>query len=227
MLMEEARKELVAYGNKMVADGLAQGTSGNLSIYDPEQDLMAISPSGVPYEDTKPEDIVVMRKDGTIVEGALRPSSEYHLHAVFYEMRSEARAVVHAHAMNCTTIACLGQKLKSIHYAISDANTYEIPLVPYHTFGTQELADAVREYIGPTSRAVLLANHGMAACGSSLKSAYGLALAMEWLAELQWRCMCAGSPHYLSAQQLEGVMKRYESYGQLREDGTHPHGYSG
>ena len=89
------------------------------------------------------------------------------------------------------------------------------------------LADAVRETIGETSNGILLANHGMAACGHSLKNAYGIALAMEWCAELQWRCMCAGAPHYLSAKQMEGVMKRYETYGQVRPDGTKPHGYSG
>ena len=77
------------------------------------------------------------------------------------------------------------------------------------------------------SNGILLANHGMAACGHSLKNAYGIALAMEWCAELQWRCMCAGAPHYLSAKQMEGVMKRYETYGQIRQDGTKPHGYSG
>lgn len=227
MLMEQARDEIVEYGHKMIKDGLAQGTSGNLSVYDPEQDLMAISPSGIPYDETRPEDIVVMRLSGEIVEGEMRPSSEYLLHSVFYKVRKEARAVVHAHAMYCTTLACLGVRMNAIHYAIADAGTNEIPLVPYHTFGTQELADAVAENIGEKSNGVLLANHGMAACGYSMKNAYGIALAMEWCAQLQWRCMCAGAPHYLSAKQMEGVMKRYETYGQVRPDGRRPHGYSG
>lgn len=225
MLMEQARNEIVEYGHRMMQDGLAQGTTGNLSIYDRERDLMAITPSGISYDEMRPEDIVIMRASGEIVEGELRPSSEYLLHSVFYKVRKEARAVVHAHAMYCTTLACLGSKLKAIHYAIADAGTYEIPLIPYRTFGTWELADAVEENIGPDSNGVLLANHGMAACGSSMKTAYGLALAMEWCAELQWRCMCAGAPHYLSAKQMEGVMKRYDTYGQVRPDGTRPHGY--
>lgn len=225
MLMELARIEIVEYGKKMVSGGLTQGTAGNLSIFDPELGLMAISPSGVPYEDTRPEDVVVMRTGGEIVDGNARPSSEYLLHFAIYEKRSDARAIVHAHSMFCTTLACMRMPLKSIHYAIAGAGAPEIPLVPYHTFGTKELADAVRESVDPSARGLLLANHGMLAFHESMKSAFGLALTMEWCAEVQWRCLCAGTPNYLTKEQMKGAMKRYESYGQISEDGTHPHGY--
>ena len=67
MIMKEAREQIVACGNRMIADRLTLGTSGNLSIYDPAEGLMAISPSGVAYADTKPEDIVIMDLEGNII----------------------------------------------------------------------------------------------------------------------------------------------------------------
>ncbi|MFV0411945.1 MAG: class II aldolase/adducin family protein, partial [Oscillospiraceae bacterium] len=103
MLMEKARQEIADFGRKMSADGLSKGTSGNLSIYDPETGYMAIGPSGLGYFETEAEDVVVMTLDGKIVEGKRKPSSEHDLHAVFYRNKPDARAVVHTHSTYCTT----------------------------------------------------------------------------------------------------------------------------
>ena len=97
MLMENARSEIVEYGKKVLSEGLTKGTAGNLSVYDPETGYMAISPSGIGYFDTKPEDVVIMDLKGNVIEGNKKPSSEHMLHAVIYECRPNARAVVHMH----------------------------------------------------------------------------------------------------------------------------------
>ena len=225
MLMEQARLDIVEYGKKILSEGLTKGTAGNLSIYDPETGYMAISPSGVGYFDTKPEDIVIMKLDGTIVEGDKKPSSEHLLHAVIYQCRPEARAIVHMHSMYCTTLACMHVPLQSVHYALGDAGVTTLPLVPYYTYGTQELAEAVRRCIG-RSDALLLENHGMAACGSSMKKAFGLASTCEWVAEVQWRCMCAGKPYFLTDEQMRTVMEHMLTYGQSAPDGNR-HSYNG
>ena len=75
MLMKDARDQIVEYGKEMLRSGLTRGTSGNLSVYDPATGYMAISPSGIGYFETKPEDIVIMTLDGSIVEGKRTPSS--------------------------------------------------------------------------------------------------------------------------------------------------------
>jgi len=228
MLMQQQREEIVSYGNRLIADGLTLGTAGNISIYDAQLGLMAISPSGVPYADTKPEDVVIMDLNGNVVDGDNKPSSEHELHSVFYRIRPETRAVVHAHSMFCTTLACLGQPLTSVHYALAEGLAATMPLVPYHTYGTVELAEAVADALRTSqSQGMLLANHGMVACGSTIRSAYGLALTMEWCAQVQWRCLAAGTPNVLSEEQMADVMEHYKTYGQVREDGTNPHGYNG
>lgn len=214
MLLEQQRIEIVNYGKRLITDRLTTGTSGNISILDPKTGYLAISPSGIPYEQTQPEDVVIMDLSGRMIDGNRRPSSEHGLHRILYQKRPDAKAIVHAHSMYCTVLACMGIPLKSVHYAIADAGTDTIPLVPYRTFGTMELAQAAGEAIGTRSRGLLLANHGMIALGSSIEKAFSLALTMEWCAELQWRCMAAGSPNILTDEQMAAAIERFRSYGQ-------------
>ncbi|PKM52209.1 MAG: aldolase [Firmicutes bacterium HGW-Firmicutes-7] len=216
MLMQKEREEIVAYGKIMSSAGLSSGTSGNISIFNAEEKLVAISPSGIGYFDTKPEDVVVIDLEGNIVEGDKKPSSEWALHTVFYKTKSEARAVVHAHSRFCTTFAVLNQPIRAVHYVIGDAGTGTVPCAPYKTFGSIELAEAAIEACGDGD-AVLLGNHGLLTCGSSLKSAYGLACNMEFIAEVQYRAMCIGEPVILSDKEMEHVMNEFKSYGQVKK----------
>ena len=213
MLMQEERELVVEYGKKMSAARLSTGTSGNISIYNAEKGLMAISPSGMDYFSTTPEDIVITDLDAHIVDGNRKPSSEWALHTIFYKTRPEARSVVHTHSVFCTTFAVLNQPIKAVHYVIGDANACEVPCAPYQTFGTEELAEAAAEACGEGS-AVLLGNHGLVVYGSSIKSAYSLACNVEYIAELQYRAMCIGTPNVLSDADMAVVMEKFKTYGQ-------------
>ncbi len=110
MLMQEEREALVEYGKKLSRARLCPGTSGNLSIYDPDSGLMAITPSGMDYFEPRPEDIVITDLDGNIVDGNRKPSSELNLHAAFYKRKTDVRAVVHTHSVFCTTLGILGSR---------------------------------------------------------------------------------------------------------------------
>ena len=213
MLMQEERELVVEYGKKMSADRLSTGTSGNISIYNAEKGLMAISPSGMDYFSTTPADIVITDLNANIVHGNRKPSSEWALHTTFYKHKPHARAVVHTHSMFCTTFAVLGQPVRAVHYVIGDAGTATVPCAPYCTFGTEELAEAAMKVCGE-SDAVLLGNHGLVVCGKDIKSAYGLARNMEYIAELQYRAMCIGQPNILTDEQMAEVMEKFKSYGQ-------------
>ncbi len=214
MLMEKERQAIVDYGNRLITDGLTSGTAGNISIYDPSTGYMVIGPSGIPYADTRPEDVVVMDLNGNIVEGMRKPSSEFGLHGGIYRRRPDLHALVHAHSVYCTTLACMGEPLRSVHYAIADAGVATLPLARYETFGTAALAEAVGEAIGDQAKGLLMANHGMIAGGDDIKSAFGLALTMEWCAQIQWRCMCAGKMNVISDEQMEDAFAKYKTYGQ-------------
>ncbi len=127
MLMQEERELVVEYGRKMSTDRLSTGTSGNISVCNAEKGLMAISPSGMDYFSTTPEDVVITDLEANIVDGVRKPSSEWALHTAFYRHKPHARAVVHTHSMYCTTFAVLGQPLRAVHYAIGDTGAATVP----------------------------------------------------------------------------------------------------
>lgn len=213
MLLEKERELVVEYGIKMSREGLSTGTSGNISVYNAEKGLMAISPSGMDYFSTKPEDVVVTDLDANIVDGNRKPSSEWALHTSFYKAKPHARAVVHAHSMYCTTFAVLGQPIRAVHYVIGDAGAAEIPCIPYRLFGTVELAEEAVAAAGK-SDAVLLGNHGVVVCGKNIESAFGLLRNLEYIGELQYRSMCIGKPNVISDADMDIVMEKFKSYGQ-------------
>lgn len=219
MRMNEARRQIAAYGRRMSADRLSTGTSGNLSIYDPAEGLMAISPSGMAYDAIAPEDVVVMDLEAHVVEGGRKPSSEWALHTTFYKHKPHARAVVHTHSVYCTTLAVLGEPIRAVHYVIGDAGAAEVPCAPYQLFGTEALAEAAMKVCGK-SDGVLLGNHGLVCCGKDIKSAYGLACNLEFIAELQCRAMSIGKPNVLTEEQMAEVMVKFQSYGQPGEKKT-------
>ena len=216
MKLEQERELLTEYGRRMSRAGLSVGTSGNLSIYVPEEGLMAITPSGLDYEATTPADIVVMDLEAHVVEGERKPSSEWALHTKFYQRHPAARAVVHTHSMYCTTLACLGKPLEAVHYAIGAAGAARVPVAPYHLFGSPELAEAAVEACGG-GKAVLLANHGLVAWEGSLPKAFSLARDLEFTAELQWRAMAVGTPNILTDNQMAEALERFKTYGQPKK----------
>ena len=213
MLLQKERELIVCYGKRLVRDRLTSGTSGNLSIYNTEEHLMAISPSGMDYFVTTPEDVVVTDLDSNIVDGKRKPSSEWALHSLFYKKRPDVHSVVHCHSVYCTTFAVLHRSIKAVHFILAEAGTDEVPCAPYVTFGTQELAESAVRVCG-TGNAVLLANHGQLTCGSDIQKAYNLACDLEYTAELQYRASCIGEPQILSSGDITEALKRFGTYGQ-------------
>lgn len=203
MLVSEARDLLVEYGRRMVADRLTVGTSGNLSVR--VEDAVAITPSGVPYERVSPKDIAVVGLDGAPVEGG-RPSSELRLHLATYAS-TRARAVVHTHSPYATALATvLEGELPVVHYTMA-ALGGAVPIVPYFTYGTQELADATAAAL-VNRTAALLENHGVVTYGSSLGKAYERAQLVEWVSEVYTHAACVGTPRIVTPEQLEEVVCR-------------------
>ena len=215
MLMEFERQQIVDYGKRISSEKLTSGASGNISIYDPETGLMAISPSGIDYFETKPEDIVIMKLDGTIVEGNRKPSSEHNLHIALYKVKEDARSIVHTHSTYCTVLSTLNMPIQAVHYVLADAGSDVVPVAPYVTFGTNELAKVVADSIGEAD-ACLMQNHGMVACGKNVNAAFTLARECEWISEVQWRAMSIGKPNILNRDEMEVVMDKFNNYGQVR-----------
>ncbi len=204
------RRGIVDYCLRMNATGLNQGTSGNISAR--WRDGLLISPSGVPYENLEPEDIVFLRYDGAH-EGRMLPSSEWRFHAAIMESRPAANAVVHTHSTYSTAIAIKRLDIPPLHYMIAAVGGPSIRCTPYVTFGTPELAKLVLKALDGRS-ACLLANHGMIATGPSLEKAMWLAVEVETLARQYFNTLSIGGPELLSDEEIERTIEKFKTYGQ-------------
>lgn len=216
MLLEKERIDVVEFGKTMFSKGLTNGTTGNISVYNRDKELMAISPSGLDYFSTEPEDVVVMKLDGTIVDGERKPSSEIHLHSEVYKNRGDVSAVVHTHSDNSTVMSCLHWELPSVHYMLAAINGNTIPCAEYATFGTPELALNAVKAMGE-KKACFLANHGLLTCDVNLAKALSLAEKVEWIAGLYLRAKDLGEPVILSDGEMARVAERAKSYGQPKK----------
>ena len=213
MLLQTEREQIVVFGRKLIESRLTTGTGGNLSIFDREKGLYAIKPSGVEYKDITAIDVVVMDLDGKIVDGRNKPSSEHNMHRILYQNRPDINAVIHTHSVYSTTLACLGRELPAAHYLVGFGGGNKIPLAPYATFGSQELAqyacDAMDGYYG-----VLLANHGLLTAGGTIEYAFSAAEEIELCAEIYWRALAVGEPNILTEKQMDDVLSKFSTYGQ-------------
>lgn len=214
MILEKERSQVVAYGKKLVTSGLTKGTGGNLSVYDRKNQLMAISPSGMDYFESRPEDVVVMKLSGEIVDGVKTPSSEVDLHRIFYQKREDLDAIIHAHTTFATTLACLHRELPPFHYlvALSGKN---VRCAPYATFGTMELAQNAFEAM-KDRKAVFLANHGMLAGAKDLMNAFNIVDEIEYCAEIYYRACCIGDPVILPDEEMSLMLEKFKTYGQRK-----------
>jgi len=212
MLLKEERNEIVRFGKKLVSSKLTTGTGGNLSLFNRKEGLIAISPSGIDYLEMRPEDIVLLNIDGEIAEGSRRPSSELNFHTMLYQKRKDINAIIHTHSVYATTIACLNWEIPAVHYLVGFSGN-KVPVAPYATFGTKELADNISKTIG-NYNAVLLANHGLITIGVDLSSTFYIAEEIELVAQIYYQSRCIGKPAILSDKEMGKVIKKFKAYGQ-------------
>jgi len=208
------REAVIDTALAMNAAGINRGKSGNVSARwrDDAFDGFLVTPTGVPYDRTTPEQIVAMTLAGE-ARGNVLPSSEWRFHRDIYAARGDVQAIVHTHAPFTTTLACMHRGIPPFHYMVAVAGGKDIRCAPYATFGTQELSDhAVAALSG--RRACLLANHGMIAIGASLDATLALAVEVESLAEMYWRALQIGEPVPLPDEEMERVLEKFATYGQ-------------
>ena len=215
MLLGEERELIVEYGKKLVSSNLTKGTGGNLSIFNREQELICISPSGIDYFKIKAEDVVVLDLDGLKVDGTKEPSSEFEMHRIFYANRDDIDAIIHTHPMYASTLACLNWPLPPVHYMLALAGK-DVRCAAYATYGTKELAE--NAFVAMRDRnAVLLANHGLLVGAKDLANAFNTTEEVEYCAELYYRTKAIGEPVIIPEEEMDLMMDKFKTYGQVKE----------
>ena len=211
-MTEDQLRARMAEGMKaMEARGLNRGTSGNVSARCGE--AMLVTPSGVPPERLSGDQMVLVQPDGSTPEGALRPSSEWRMHQQILNRRPDANAVVHCHSRHATILACAGREIPSMHYMVAVGGGASVPVAPYATFGSVELAEAVVETLDGRA-AALMANHGQIVVARNLDSALAITEEIEEQAAVYWGTLAIGGPKLLSGDEMDVILQRFRSYGQ-------------
>ena len=179
MIMEykEERKRIIEAGLRLVHEKLITRSWGNISVRVDAQNML-ITPSGRTYESLKPEEIVLMNYRTLSYEGKIKPSSEYHLHAEIYKQRKEAKAVIHTHQMNATTVAVARREVPPIIDDMIQVIGPSVRVSKYTLAGTKKFARyAVKALKG--RQAALLANHGAVCIGRTLDEAFVVSEVLE------------------------------------------------
>ncbi len=198
----------------MNASGLNQGTSGNVSARNEAGFL--VTPSGIPYAQMDPAQIVQMDLDGGYLGDTL-PSSEWRMHLDIYRAHVDAWALVHVQSTHTAALSCLRKDIPPFHYMIAVAGGSTLRCADYATFGTKELSETMNHALADRS-ACLLANHGQIAFGPSLAKALWLAGEVEELCRQYFIACQAGEPVLLDDAEMEKVLKKFSTYGKQPKD---------
>jgi L-fuculose-phosphate aldolase len=211
MLLEEARTGVVWACRRLRDRGLIVGTAGNVSVR--AGDLVAVSPSGLDYDELTAELVGVHRvADGEPVEAPLRPSSELPLHLAAYR-ESDTGAVVHTHAPASTALSMVEYEVPASHYYLAMFGG-RVRVAPYATFGSEELARNVARALAGR-RAALLSNHGAVCVADTVRAAVDLAGYLEYVCDAHLRAVSTGLPvRTLPDRELRRVAERLRGYGQ-------------
>jgi L-ribulose-5-phosphate 4-epimerase len=193
---------------------LVKWTGGNVSARDPETGYIVIKPSGVRYEELRPEDLVIVDLEGQRLEGELNASSDTASHLYIYRHRPDVNGVVHTHSPYATAFASLGQPIPVYLTAIADEFGGPVPCGGFAPIGGEEIGQVVVESIGD-SPAVLLKNHGVFTVGATVQVAVKAAVMVEDVARTVWIALQMGQPDEIPFEEVAKLHHRYTHvYGQ-------------
>ncbi len=214
--IDAVRADVAALHELLVRYNLVVWTGGNISGRVPGANLFVIKPSGVEYDDLRPEKMILCDLDGTVVEGHHSPSSDTAAHAYVYRNMPTVDGVVHTHSTYATAWAARGEAIPCVITGQADEFGGEIPVGPFAIIGDESIGEGiVATLTGHRSRAVLMQNHGVFTIGSSPRDAVKAAVMAEDVARTVHIARQLGDPLPIAQQSIDALFERYQHvYGQ-------------
>jgi L-fuculose-phosphate aldolase len=206
-LYEDLKKKIVEVMKYMEERGLNYGRSGNASIR-VEENHVLITPSGVVKSEMSPDDILVVSIDGDIIEGERNPTVEMPLHLAIYRSYRHIGAVIHAHALYTSVLAVTREPLPPVTEEMIMYTGGEVRVADYAPFGSEELAENAVKAL-ENRAAVILANHGVVACGRSIDEALEVLTVVERSAQIYVLAKLMGRVHSLPEEVVEFQKKLF------------------
>ena len=194
MSLDSLRDEVFEANQELVRRGLVVFTFGNASGFDRPSGKVVIKPSGVPYDEMSPKDLVVTDLEGQILEGHLRPSSDLLTHLALYKAFESVNGVVHTHSRYATAWAQAGVEIPCYGTTHADYFQGPIPVTPFMT--PEEIQSSyewntgmviIRRFAGMdplATPAVLVSSHAPFCWGPSATEAAHTAVVVEELAHM-------------------------------------------
>lgn len=204
------RRDLVRACKRLYKFGFMPGTSGNLSVRLDSKFILA-TPTGVSKSTLSKEDMVIVDLDGKQYSGSRKVTSEIGMHLAVYNRRDDIGAVVHSHPPIATAFACAGRALDEPLCSEAIMTLGSVPLAPYATTGTEEVADSLAEYI-PDHEAILMANHGVVTYGKTLMDAFMKMETVEHFAQITLIVAQLGSASPIRKDQLAALLDARTRY---------------
>src|SRR6266571_5560060 len=204
------RREIVRFGAMLHNLGFIAATDGNLSVRLDERRIL-ITPTGMSKGAMRPSDLMITDMDGRRVKGKREITSEVGMHLLIYRMRPDIGGIVHAHPRTATGFAAAGMALNQPLVCEVVIGLGLIPLAPYGTPGTPELARTLEPLV-PQYDAILMANHGVVTYGATLQSAYMKMETVEHFAQIALVTHVLGQQKPLACEDLEKLVAARSRY---------------
>ncbi|MDI6706417.1 MAG: class II aldolase/adducin family protein [Bacillota bacterium] len=212
--IKEARLLVKEAGVRMLTSNLVTATWGNISCRVSGEELIAITPSGMDYNELDEEDIVILDMEGNKVCGDRKPSTEVPMHLYIYRSRKDINAIIHTHSTYATALACAHKPIAPIVEELVQVVGGDVRVAKYALPGTNELAANVLA-AAKDRNAVLLANHGMIGMAKDMKEAFKICSVVEKGAKITILSNAVGQPVPISFEDVQIMRENYrKSYGQ-------------
>ncbi|MCG8481619.1 MAG: class II aldolase/adducin family protein [Spirochaetales bacterium] len=218
--LEHPRDLIVSMMRRVYRYGMTTTSGGNLSLLD-EEGSMWLIPGGVDKGTLRRDDVVCVRRDGT-VEGPHKPSSEYPFHRAIYRLRPDVRAIVHAHPPALVSFSAARIPVETRVTANAWLVCGDCPVVPYAPPGSEELGGKIAGQFAAGSAVVLLENHGTVTVGTDIFEAFMRFETLDFCARLQIEATRLGVLTVLDDREIAEVHKKAPHLGtfELSDHGT-------
>jgi L-ribulose-5-phosphate 4-epimerase len=216
MSHKNLRENLCALNLSLLAEGLVKGTSGNVSECLPDRTGFYIKPSGVPYSQLSPDQMVLCDLDGNVIDGKLSPSSDTATHAYIYRNMPKISGVTHTHSQYASAWSAVRKAIPCVLTTMADEFGGGIPVGPFALIGNDQIGRGVVETLRDSrSNAVLMANHGVFTIGVNAAASVKSAVMCEDAAKTIWIASQLGSLVPISETDIDYLYHRYHNiYGQ-------------
>ncbi len=216
MILAELRSKVLETANLLPKYGLVWMAGGTICARDPQTSYVVVTPSGMPYENLTPEDMIVTDMEMNLVEGEHRPSVALNLWTGFLRARHDLNAIVHTHSPYATAFSVVNRPIPVVTETMANWFGEPIPVAPYLSVEDERFASLPVEVLG-NGFGVLLGQHGVITLGATLEHALERAVTLEEAARTYAIAKIIGTPLEFSGEMARNSFDYYNNrYGQKK-----------